>query len=198
MAKRSKPRKRILAWHFLHGDGTQLANNGGPVPPDGEWIEVPPPIKLCERGLHASVLPLDALKYAAGNVVCRVELGGEVLHGDDKLCATRRRILWRIDAEPVLSAFARRCALDVIHLWTPPEIVVRYLKTGDESIRAAAGDAAWDAAGDAARAAARDAAWDAAWAAAGAAARDAARRRQGALLSRLLMAEHRRQAHAKV
>ena len=65
----------------------------------------------------------------------------------------------------------RRYALAVIHLWDAPDVVRRYLETGDESIR------------DAARAAARDAAWaaawaatrDAAWAAARAAARDAAR-----------------------
>jgi hypothetical protein len=87
--------------------------------------------------------------------------------------------------------FARRVALDVIHLWDAPPIVKEYLETGDESKRAAAWaaarDAAWDAARDAAWAAARDAAraaawaaawdtaWDAAWAASRAAARDAAR-----------------------
>ena len=46
------------------------------------------------------------------------------------------------------------CALDVIHLWNPPSIVIEYLKTGDEKIRAAASDAA--------RAAARAATWAAA------------------------------------
>lgn len=31
--------------------------------------------------------------------------------------------------------FVRMCALRVIHLWDAPEIVIRYLNTGDESIR---------------------------------------------------------------
>jgi hypothetical protein len=180
--------KRILAWHFLPGDGTVLANTGDPVPPDGVWIEVAPPIKLCERGLHASLSPLDALQYARGSVVCRVELAGDVLYGDDKLCATKRRILWRIDAEHALRAFARRCALDVIHLWDAPEIVVRYLRTSDEAI----GAAAWGAARGAAWGAAWGAARDAAFAAAQGAARTAARDAQSRRLTRMLLAEHRR------
>ena len=65
--------------------------------------------------------------------------------------------------------FARWCALGVIHLWPAPQVVRDYLSGGGESLRAAAGTAAWDAARDAAGAAARDAAWDAARDAAGAA-----------------------------
>ena len=76
--------------------------------------------------------------------------------------------------------FARLAALEVVHLWDAPLIVLEYLKTGDEEKRDAARDAASAAARDAAFAAARDAVWDAAWdawdarAAASAAARDVA------------------------
>jgi len=62
----------------------------------------------------------------------------------------------------------RRIALDVIDLWDAPDIVRRYLETGDEAIRQAALDAAADAyaaAADAdayAAAAAAAAAYDAA------------------------------------
>ena len=56
-------------------------------------------------------------------------------------------------------------ALDVIHLWGAPDVVVRYLKTGDESIRSAALDAARTAARTAVWAAARAAAWTASTAA---------------------------------
>src|SRR5690606_19611648 len=128
-----------------------------------------------------------ALGYAPGPILWRVELGGTIVTGDDKVCATERTYLWGVDASECLREFARKCALDVIHLWDAPELVVRYLKTGDESIRAAARPAAWDAAWAAARAAAWDAAawaaarataraaaWDAAKEAARAAARDAA------------------------
>ena len=78
--------------------------------------------------------------------------------------------------------FARECASDVLHLWDAPQVVKDYLATGDESIRAAARDAAgavaraaaWSAAGSAAWSAAGAAAGSAAWAAVGSAARSAA------------------------
>jgi hypothetical protein len=156
----------MLAYHFVN----DKLRDGRPVPADGEWLEHAGAVKLCESGLHASLHPLDALQYAPGGVLCLVELGGEILHGDDKVVASRRRIVKRIDAEPLMREFARWCALQVIELWDAPEVVRQYLTTGDESLRAAA----WAAAGDAARAAAGAAAWAAAWAAARAAAGDAA------------------------
>ena len=98
---------------------------------------------MCREGLHASKRIMDALKYAPGATFCRVECGGEIIHDTDKLVCTERTILWRVDATEILREFARRCALDVIHLWDAPDIVVRYLNTGDESLRDAAPAAAW-------------------------------------------------------
>jgi len=126
---------------------------------------------MCERGLHASLHPFDALQYAPGPILCRVEVGGNIVQGDDKLVATRRRIIRRVDATDLCRAFARRCALDVAHSWECPPVVREYLETGLEKLRAAAWAAARDAARaaaraaalDAARAAARAAAWDSAW-----------------------------------
>jgi hypothetical protein len=162
----------MKAWHFV-GD---TLRDGRPVPSDGEVLVHGGPLKLCAFGLHASRNILDALRYAPGHTICRVEVGGEIIHGKDKLVCSERTILWRVSGEQVLRKFARMCALDVLHLWDAPAIVERYLKTGDESIRvAAARDAAWAAAGDAARAADRDAARAAVEAAAGDAAGDAAR-----------------------
>ena len=141
-------------------------------------------LALCNHGLHASIKPLDALAYAPGPIVYRVQLHGEILADDNKACAKARTYLaGGIDASEELRSFARWCALQVVHLWECPPIVKQYLETGDESIRdaarAAARDAAWDAARaaawDAARAAAWDAARDAAWDAARDAAWDAAR-----------------------
>jgi hypothetical protein len=158
----------MIAWHFVG----ETLRDGRPVPPDGEWLEHDGPLVLCESGLHASERIIDALKYAPGTTICRVELGAEIKRGTDKVVARRRRIVWRVDGEEVLQAFARRVALDVAHLWCIPDVVREYLETGDESKRdaawaaaAAAGAAAWAAAGAAAGAAA----WAAAWAAAGAA-----------------------------
>jgi hypothetical protein len=104
--------------------------------------------------------------------LCLVNCAGEIVEGDDKLICTERTIVARMDATDLMRYFARMQALSVIHLWDtePQEVVLDYLMTGDESLRAAAWDAAWDAARAAAWAAARAAAWDAAWDAA----RDAA------------------------
>ena len=90
---------------------------------------------LCESGLHASVKPLDALKYAPGNTLCRVELAGEILEEADKCVAARRRIIWRFNAESLLREFARWCAIQVIDEWDAPDVVKRYLEIGDESLR---------------------------------------------------------------
>jgi len=162
----------------------------------GETLTVEGEPVLCSAGLHASKRAIDALQYAPGGSpsLCRVTLGGTILHDSDKAAATERTVVAMLDTattERLLREFARWCALRVIHLWDAPEIVRQYLETGDETIRAAAWAAArdaaraaaWDAASAAASAAARDAAWaaawaaarDAAWAAAWAAARDAAR-----------------------
>ena len=179
--------KEVLAWHFV-GDALR---DGRPVPADGVTLKHKGKLELCASGLHASERLIDALGFAPGPILCRVQMGGTIKKDSDKLVASQRTILWRIDSTDVLQKFARQCALDVAHLWDMPPVVRQYLETGDESIRAAAGAAARDAAGAAARAAARaaatdaawdaawdaarDAAWDAAWAAAGAAAWDAAR-----------------------
>lgn len=137
--------KTVLAWHFLTGTSGTL-RDGSAAPKDGEWLEHSGELEMCNSGLHASVKPFDAVTYAPGNIVCRVECGGTIVHGDDKLVCSRRKILWRADAEATLRAFARWCAIQVIHLWDAPQIVREYLETGDESKRAAARAAAWDAA----------------------------------------------------
>jgi hypothetical protein len=150
----------MKAWHFTAGDRLR---DGRPVPPVGEWLEHAGAVVPCSSGLHASRRLIDALSYAPGGMLHRVEIGGTMLpHGDDKHAASRRRALWSLDATAVLLRFARREALDVAHLWDAPEIVLRYLRTGDASIRTAAYAAAHAAAWDAARSAALDAAGDAA------------------------------------
>ena len=161
-------------WHFAPSSGLLRYGDSREVKP-GVTFEVDGPPVLCRHGLHDSILPLDALSYAPGPFVSRTMLGGEVVCGDDKRVATQRTHLWCYDATEVLRRFARLCALDVLHLWDAPVIVVRYLRTGDESIRAAA----WDAALDAARAAAREAALADAWA--------VARVKQSKRLHRMLM-----------
>ena len=165
----------LTAFHFV----ADTLRDGRPVPADGELLIHEGKVELCAQGLHASIDPYDALTYAPGNVLCLVELSGTIVRGGDKVAASGRRIIKRIDAEPLMREYARWCALQVIELWDAPEMVRQYLTTGDESLRAAARAAAWDAAWAAAGAAAGDAARAAAWAAAWAAAGDAARAAAG-------------------
>ena len=125
----------MKAWHFV---GDKL-RNGEPIPPDGEILRYNGPLEMCVSGLHASERIIDALKYARGNTLCRVECGGEIVKSIDKLVCRERAILWRVNGEKLLREFARKQALSVMHLWEAPQIVRQYLETGDELIR----DAAW-------------------------------------------------------
>ena len=147
----------ITGYHFTNS----TLRNGDPIPKIGTWLKHEGKVIPCETGLHMSVEPFDALTYAPGNILHMVKLRGNLMsHGNpiDKWAGSERMIIKSIDATDLLRQFARDCALSVVHLWNAPEIVVKYLKTGNESIRTAAGEAAraaaW-AAWEAARAAQR-------------------------------------------
>jgi hypothetical protein len=145
----------MICYHFT----SDRLRDGTPIPPVGEWLEHDGPLVPCVSGLHGSPHPLDALTYAPGHMLHRVELDGEMRpHGEpvDKYVASRRRILASVDAESLLHEFARRCAASVLNHWDAPEVVVQYLKTGRESLRALAGSA-----GSSARSAGSGAAWSA-------------------------------------
>src|SRR3990167_9175514 len=161
----------VIAWHFV---GAKL-RDGRDIPRDGEWLNHKGPIRICEKGLHARRRPFDALTYAPGAMLCRVECRNDVEEQSDKLVCRDRRILCRVDVTNLLYEFAREQALSVLPAWpNPPEIVVEYLKTGNMSLRGAAreaanravvrrtakaaGEAAWCATGGVAWVAAREAA----------------------------------------
>ena len=148
--------KPIKAWWFCkerllpHKDSRKVKIGSTHVH-KGELI-------ICNSGFHASIQILDALKYIQGNILYRVECSGEIIQQSDKLVCSRRKYLASFDATDMLWHFARLCALDVVHLWNAPEIVKRYLRTGDKSIRAAARNATFEAP----CLSAQDAAWNAA------------------------------------
>jgi hypothetical protein len=130
----------MIYYHFTE----PTLRNGEPIPPIGEWITCKGKIVPCKNGLHASPDAFDALQYAPGNLLHRVELDGDITpHGDpvDKFAARKRMIVASIDATGILRLFARRVALDVIDLWDAPPIVKEYLESGDESKRADASSA---------------------------------------------------------
>ena len=130
----------MKAWYFAaanrrlrHGDN-RLVRESATHTVEGD-------LELCGHGLHASERITDALGYAPGPLICRVELGGAILRGGDKVCASSRtylRVLPRAKSEAVLREFARKAALRVVHLWNAPPVVVKWLKTGNPSLRAQA------------------------------------------------------------
>lgn len=171
----------MLAWHFVD----ERLRDGRWVPADGVAVAHDGDLAICRDGLHASERLIDALKYAQGNTICRVECEGLGERQNDKFVCASRTVLWRVDGEDLLRAFARKVALDVGDLWDMPKVVRAYLETGNDNQRVAARGEARDAsrahadadegqaaaAGEAARAAAarthaaRSTALAAAWAA---------------------------------
>ena len=140
-------------YHFIrvNTDGKPyLGYNDNRIVTVGETITVEGEPILCEHGLHASARIIDALEYCPEGEValCRVELGGTVIHGDDKSVASERTITAMLGAErtaALLQDFARWCALQVVDLWDAPDVVREYLTTGDETLRADAWLASEDA-----------------------------------------------------
>jgi hypothetical protein len=144
-----KHTKPFLAWHFV---GNKL-RDGRDIPADGVKLKHDGELVMCQTGLHASRVLLDALRYAPGYTVCRVRISGVGIEEIDKLVASERTIVWRLEIKQPLLAFARQQALKVAHLWEMPDVVRQYLETGDESLRSAAYAAASAAASAAANAA---------------------------------------------
>ena len=125
----------ILAWWIAPDDMLMSHGDGRPVVM-GETVTVEPPLELCKRGLHASLLPLDALAYRKGRNVVRVELSGEMLCGTDKLCAQHRKHLWVVDAQKLLVEFSCWCArraILVAHMIDPQ--VLACVETVDRWLR---------------------------------------------------------------
>ena len=171
--------KTVRAYYFSnkekrlrHGDGRKI-RKGVTHTFQGEP-------RLCCQGLHGSIKPLNALRYAPGPIIWKVELSGEMDIGDDKISAQNRKYIEGIDGTELLRKFARMCALDVVDKIKPYtseadyDLIVKYLKTGNEDLRSAARSAAWSAA------------WSAAESAAESAARSAARDKQNTRLKRMI------------
>lgn len=95
----------MWGWHFLRED-CKLQYGSREKVVVGEKLGVKPPLQMCHRGLHASERLIDALYYAPGPIVCRIQLSGEILHDTDKACAEYRRVVWMYDASRVLHEFA--------------------------------------------------------------------------------------------
>ena len=200
----------MKAWHFVRDD-KRLGYGDNRIVKVGRTHKVKGEPVLCNHGLHASVRLIDAMDHASSSILTRVELGGVIIRGDDKVVATERTVLWMGDISDLLHKFAcdeaeralkarkvtdKRAwnAIKTKRLWLQGKATDVELAAARAAARAAAWDAtraaaraaAWDAAWDAARDAARAAAWDAARDAARAAAWDAQNRRLTARVNRLI------------
>jgi len=172
----------MLAWHFLSED-KRLGYGDGRLVEVGETLECEGELALCDNGMHGSVRLIDALHYASGPIVCRVEIEGDVIESEDKLCGRRRTVLWMLDATRLLHEFACACAEDALALVEQPdersveaiEAKRKWLngEVTDEEL-ASARAASWAASRSASYAVAYSASWAASWAAVRSASRAAA------------------------
>ena len=180
----------MKAWHFVNAD-KRLGYGDNRIVKVGRTHKVSGPVELCSHGLHASVRVLDALGYAQSPILTRVELGGEIIKGKDKVVASERTVIWMADISETLHKFAcdeaeralKARKVEDPRSWNAIKVKRLWLqgKATDAELDAA-GDAAWVAARAAAWGAARDAAWVAAWGAA----RVAQNKRLTARISRLM------------
>jgi hypothetical protein len=155
----------------------------------GKWVKATGPLIACSNGIHATTLD-HALDWL--NAECYViELHGESVEADNKLCYREGRLVRRVEEwnEKNARLFAADCAMKVLPIYEKrhpdddrPRKAIHaaraYAKHPTEKNRirmaaagAAAGAATWAATRDTARDTARAAAWAAtrytAWAAAG-------------------------------
>ncbi len=131
---KSKTKSKEIAYHFT----SDKLRDGRPIPAVGKWLEEKGEIVICQSGLHASRTPFQALSFAPGFLLHRVEVFGIVTEIDDKLVARKRKILATIDAKEIILSFARKQALSVIHLFDCPPVLKKWLETGDPKIQKAA------------------------------------------------------------
>ena len=126
----------MRAWHFCATRaGRPVLRDGSPALGVGETETYDGALGLRTSGLHACPRAIDALTYAPGLWVRRVECD-DVLAGVERIVCRRRTVLADADAMLVVADWMRWCALRVVDIWDCPEVVREWLKTGDPKLRA--------------------------------------------------------------
>lgn len=123
----------MKAWHFCDNRRSLRFGDNRPIVV-GETLTVAGPVFPGRSGLHGSIRAIDAVRYAPGGIVCRVELAGKLMIDMNMVAAPERTVLWMADATVALREFATREALSVSYLWECPQVVRLFLE-GDESLR---------------------------------------------------------------
>lgn len=179
-----------LYWHFCRND-KKLGFNDSRHIKLNRTLKVSVEPVLCVQGLHASRRIIDALRYAQGDCICRVFLGGTIVEGNDKVVAHERTVIAWGAATNVLHELACCCAeralrkayitdsrswnaIKIKRLWLKGKATKRELIAACYAARSAAESFAWSTARRAAYSAAEsdaestagNAAWSAAWSAA--------------------------------
>lgn len=200
--------KTYTGWHFA----SDKLRDGQPLPKKGTVLKHGGNLVLCESGYHASQGVIDALRYAPGYNVARVQLIGEIILDTDKAVASERKTLTRyVNAEKVLHEYA--CwsaeqtlkaerkrgrephpdswkAIKIKRLWLRGKATDEELSAAESAAesaaRSAARSAAWSAESSAASSAASSATGSAAWSAAKLAAESATRSAQNKKLTAML------------
>lgn len=102
----------ILAYKVLRDGRSDFTGWPWPLPTSeqpGQWVCVSGPIALCVNGVHAS--NSAQLPQWLGMEIWEIELGGDVLHEEPALVASRARLLRKLDAwdELMRTRFAQAC-----------------------------------------------------------------------------------------
>jgi len=125
----------MKAWYFAH-ESKKLQYGDGRGIKIGETHTVDCVPQCCKEGLHGSVKLRDALSFAKGYIIYRVDINGKIDKQDDKICGQSRTYLYGgVNVENELREFARWCVLEMMIKCGAPEVIVNYFKTGEESIR---------------------------------------------------------------
>ena len=109
-------------------------------------VRWPKPVKLCAWGYHASMDIVDAVLYAPGERLWRVELDGPMEFGHNKLVAQRRKYVKTIEATPIWREFLRRIARAEIKDKKDAEVpymVRKFVSTGQRPTKALHAIANW-------------------------------------------------------
>lgn len=115
--------KIYRAWHVCPPDLLTAAHPGSPRSPirEGETISCVGVPKHGFNGMHGSKRLLDAIAHAGpGNVICLVEIWGDVDVGSSMIAGRHRRVL-KIIPPAVAAIECRFFAASVYHRWLSEE-----------------------------------------------------------------------------
>ena len=150
----------------------------------GEWRTVQAPENEC-LGLNCSENIVDAMGFVDMEVLAEVEIGGEIIVGDDKVTCEKMRIIkawkWEKKNSVSMAIYSAKLCLNNFEKLYPddkrPRQAIEAAKAWLNNPCEETESAAESAARSAAESAAESAAWSAAWSAAESAARSATKKK---------------------